>query len=209
MWENFDKHREENGKEWATCKYCKKKYRAESTRGTSNFHKHLKKCLPSRQVEAEQNPLIFVETGGSSTSVIQRNPVINQETTIINHRYSLDMVQLHSKVDVEDNVLAICRQEKEKLIKYFDSLSCLLSLTLELRSSNEKMLTNCCLTVHFIDNGWQLKKILTFKNLQYNCDMGTIHEFIKNVLVEWRINENVRFILLDITPPKHDWRIKR
>ena len=119
------------------------------------------------------------------------------------------MFELHSKDDVEANVLAICIQENGKLIKYFDSLSCLLSLTLELRSSNEKMLTNCCLTVHFIDNGWQLKKILTFKNLQYNCDMGTIHEFIKNVLVEWRINENVRFILLDITPPKHDWRIKR
>ncbi|KAJ6749551.1 hypothetical protein OIU85_000213 [Salix viminalis] len=113
------------------------------------------------------------------------------------------MFELHSKDDVEANVLAICRQEKEKLIKYFDSLSCLLSLTLELWSSNDRMMIYCCLTVHFIDDGWQLKKkILAFRKLRYNYDMGTVHEFIKSVLAEWRINKNVRFILLDITPPK-------
>ncbi|KAJ6749549.1 hypothetical protein OIU85_000211 [Salix viminalis] len=224
VWENFDEHRGENGEVWATCKHCEKKYRAESKRGTTNFHKHLRKCLPSRHDEAEQQPLIF-ETGGSSTSVIQRNYVINQErsrldieTMIINHGYPLDMVQheffeifvknlqpkfeLQSKVNVEANVLAIFRKEKEKLIKYFESLSCLLSLTLELWSSNEKMMT-CCMTVHFIDDGWQLKKkILAFRNLQYNYDMGTVHEFIKSVLAEWRINKKVHVILLDITPPK-------
>ncbi|KAJ6316890.1 hypothetical protein OIU78_020055 [Salix suchowensis] len=226
VWDKFDKRSAENGEVWATCKHCKKKYRAESTRGTSNLRKHLEKCSPSRQDEAEQNPLVLVETGGSSTSVIQRNSVINQERSrldiekmIINHGYPLDMVQheffeifvknlqpmfeLQSKVDVEANVLAICRQEKEKLIKYFDSLSCLLSLTLELWSSNDKMMTYCCLTVHFIDDGWQLKKkILAFRNLQYNYDMGSVHEFIKSVLAGWRINKNVHFILLDITPPK-------
>ncbi|KAJ6756577.1 ZINC FINGER BED DOMAIN-CONTAINING PROTEIN RICESLEEPER 1-LIKE ISOFORM X1 [Salix purpurea] len=113
------------------------------------------------------------------------------------------MFELHSKDDVEANVLAICRQEKEKLIKYFDSLSCLLSLTLELWSSNDRMMIYCCLTVYFIDDGWQLKKkILAFRNLRYNYDIGTVHEFIKSVLAEWRINKNVRFILLDITPSK-------
>ncbi|KAB5519246.1 hypothetical protein DKX38_023565 [Salix brachista] len=221
VWDKFDKNWGENGEVWATFKHCKNMYGAESKRGTSSLHKHLRKCLPSRQDE----PLIF-ETGDSSTSIIQRNSVKNQErsrldieTMIINHGYPLDMVQhecfeifvknlqpmfeLHSKDDVEANVLAICRQEKEKLTKYFDSLSCLLSLTLELWSSNDRMMTYCCLTVHFIDDGWQLKKkILAFRNLRYNYNMGTVHEFIKSVLAEWRINKNIRFILLDITPPK-------
>ncbi|KAJ6756582.1 ZINC FINGER BED DOMAIN-CONTAINING PROTEIN RICESLEEPER 1-LIKE ISOFORM X1 [Salix purpurea] len=202
VWDTFDKH-VKNGEKWATCKFCKMNYKAKSKNGTSNLLKHSRKCSRSRQDEAEQNPLILVETSGSSTSVIQRNSVINQETMIINHGYPLDMVQLHSKIDVEDNALAICRQEKEKLVKYFDSLFCFLSLTLELWSSNDKMMTYCCLTVHFIDDGWQLKKkILAFRNLRYNYDMGTVHEVIKSVLAEWRINKNVRFILLDITPPK-------
>ncbi|KAJ6749557.1 hypothetical protein OIU85_000219 [Salix viminalis] len=129
--------------------------------------------------------------GGSSTSVIQRNYPI---------------FEFHSKDDVEANVLAICRQEKEKLIKYFDSISCLLSLTLELWSSNDKMMTYCCLTLHFIDDGWHLKKkILAFRNIRYNYDRGTVLEFIKSVLAEWRINKNnknVHFIILDITSPK-------
>ncbi|KAJ6749560.1 hypothetical protein OIU85_000222 [Salix viminalis] len=226
VWEHFDEHRGENGEVWATCKHCKKKYKAESKKGTSNLLNHLKRCLSRKQDKAEQQPLILVETGDSSTSVIQRNSVINQErsrldivTMIINHGYPLDMVKheffeifvknlqpmfaLQSKVDVEANVLAICRQEKEKLIKYFDSLSCLLSLTLELWSSNDKMMTYCSLTMHFIDDGWQLKKkILAFRNLRYNYDTGTVHEFIKSVLAEWRINKNIHFILLDITPPK-------
>ncbi|XP_011041336.1 PREDICTED: zinc finger BED domain-containing protein RICESLEEPER 2-like isoform X3 [Populus euphratica] len=222
VWDGFVKHRGENGEEWATCRYCKKKYRAESTRGTSNFLKHLKKCSPSRQDEAGKQ--IVVETGDLSTSVIQRNFVINQERSrldiakmMIKHGYPLAMVQheffeifvknlqpvfkLYSKDEVTDDVLAICRQEKEKLINCFDKLSSLLSLTLELWSSTDKMMT-CCFTVHFIDDGWQLKKkILAFRNLRYNYDMGTVHEVFKSVLTEWSINKNVRFIVLDITPP--------
>jgi len=168
----------------------------------------------------------LVETGDLSTSVIQRNFVINQErsrldiaTMMIKHGYPLAMVQheffeifvknlqpvfkLYSKDVVEADVLAICRQEKEKLISFFDNLSCLLSLTLELRSSNDKMMNYCCFTVHFIDDGWQLKKkILAFRNLRYNYDMGTVHKVFNSVLTEWSINKNVRFIFLDVTPPK-------
>ncbi|XP_073261470.1 uncharacterized protein [Populus alba] len=208
VWDTFVKHTAENGEVWATCKHCKKKYRAESKRGTSNLHKHLKNCSPSRQDEAEQQ--ILVETGELSTSFIQGNFVIDQErsrldiaTMMIKHGYPLTMVQLYSKDVVEAYVLAICRQEKEKLINFFDKLSCLFSLKLELWSSNDKMMTYCCFTVHFIDDGWQLKKkILAFRNLRYNYDMGTVHEVFKSVLAEWSINKNVRFIFLDITPPK-------
>ncbi|KAG6743627.1 hypothetical protein POTOM_052327 [Populus tomentosa] len=207
VWDRFVKHQGENGEVWATCKHCKKKYRAESKRGTSNLHKHLKNCSPSRQDEAEKQ--ILVETGELSTSVIQGNFVIDQErsrdiaTMMIKHGYPLTMVQLYSKDVVEADVLAICRQEKEKLINCFDKLSCLFSLTLELWSSTDKMMTYCCFTVHFIDDGWQLKKkILAFRNLRYNYDIGTVHEVFKSVLAEWSINKNVRFIFLDITPPK-------
>ncbi|XP_011014362.1 PREDICTED: uncharacterized protein LOC105118171 [Populus euphratica] len=132
----------------------------------------------------------------------QERSRLNIATMMIKHGYPLTMVQLYSKDVVEADVLAICRQEKEKLINFFDKLSCLLSLTLELWSSNDKMMTYCCFTVHFIDDGWQLKKkILAFRNLRYNYDMGTVHEVFKSVLAEWSINKNVRFIFLDITPP--------
>ncbi|KAG6752129.1 hypothetical protein POTOM_044348 [Populus tomentosa] len=116
--------------------------------------------------------------------------------------YLQPLCELHSKDEVTDDVLTISRREKEKLINCFDKLSCLFSLSIDLGSSNDKMMTYCCFTVHFIDDGWQLKKkILAFRNLRYNYDMGTVHEVLKSVLTEWSINKNVRFIFLDITPP--------
>ncbi|KAJ6870269.1 hypothetical protein NC652_036023 [Populus alba x Populus x berolinensis] len=223
VWDNFVKHTAENGEVWATCKYCKKKYRAESKRGTSNFHKHLKNCSPSRQDEAEQQ--ILVGTRDLSTSTIQRNFVFDQERghldiarMMIKHGYPLDMVQheffetfvknlqpmfqLHSKDKVEADVLVIYRQEKEKLIRCFNNLSCLFCLTIELLSSDDRKMTYCCLTLHFIDDEWkQKKKILAFRNLQGNYDADTIQEIIRSVLIEWGIGKNLNFIWLNIAPP--------
>ncbi|KAJ6741250.1 DELLA PROTEIN RGA2-LIKE [Salix purpurea] len=43
VWKHFEEVRE-NGELWAICKSCSTRYRGESTRGTTNLHKHLKSC---------------------------------------------------------------------------------------------------------------------------------------------------------------------
>jgi len=43
VWQYFDEVTE-NGEIWAKCKSCSTRYRGESTRGTTNLHKHLKSC---------------------------------------------------------------------------------------------------------------------------------------------------------------------
>ncbi|KAF9663185.1 hypothetical protein SADUNF_Sadunf17G0012000 [Salix dunnii] len=43
VWQYFDEVRE-NGEVWAKCRNCCKKYRGESTRGTTNLRKHLRSC---------------------------------------------------------------------------------------------------------------------------------------------------------------------
>ncbi|KAJ6756575.1 BED FINGER-RELATED [Salix purpurea] len=225
VWEGFMKHEGKHGEAWAICKYCNKRYRAESTRGTSNLHKHLQKCLSKRQGGAEQQSSPLVESGDLITSSVQRNLVLDQEGSHLNiarmmikHGYPLDMVQheffrtfvenlqpmfkLHSKDMVEADVLVVYRQEKEKLIKCFDNLSCLFSLTIELLSSDDRNMTYCCLTLHFIDDEWeQKKKILAFRNLQGDYDADTIQEIIKSVIIEWSIGKNLHFIWLNIAPP--------
>ncbi|KAG5252620.1 zinc finger BED domain-containing protein [Salix suchowensis] len=224
VWEGFMKHEGKHGEAWAICKYCNKRYRAESTRGTSNLHKHLQKCLSKRQGGAEQQSSPLVESGDLITSSVQRNLVLDQEGSHLNiarmmikHGYPLDMVQheffrtfvenlqpmfkLHSKDMVEADVLVVYRQEKEKLIKCFDNLSCLFCLTVELLSSDDRNMTYCCLTLHFIDNEWeQKKKILAFRNLQGDYDADTIQEIIKSVIIEWSIGKNLHFIWLNIAP---------
>jgi hypothetical protein len=44
VWKWFDKVKEKNGVVWSICKGCQKKHPGESKRGTSNLHKHLKRC---------------------------------------------------------------------------------------------------------------------------------------------------------------------
>lgn len=43
VWKYFEEVRE-NGEVWAIYKSCSTRYRGESTRGTTNLHKHLKSC---------------------------------------------------------------------------------------------------------------------------------------------------------------------
>lgn len=68
------------------------------------------------------------------------------------------MFEFYSQDTVEVDVLAVYKEEKEKLSKSLDNLSRLFSLTIDLHSYEDRKVTYCCLTLHFIDDGWELKK---------------------------------------------------
>ena len=55
VWIDFYKLKDENGAEWAICKHCKRRYRGESTRGTTNLRKHLRICPEEKKREAVRN----------------------------------------------------------------------------------------------------------------------------------------------------------
>ncbi|KAJ6859936.1 hypothetical protein NC651_036302 [Populus alba x Populus x berolinensis] len=211
VWKHFDKVIEENGAVRAICKGCLKKYPGESTKGTSNLHKHLKSCSKKRQRDAKQHTL---------PSCLGGNFVFDQERSRLNFvrmimklGFPLDMVQneffktfvydlqpqfqLCSQDTVQADALSIYRQEKEKLVKYLDNLSSLFSITIDLQSYGDNKMT-CCLTMHFIDDGWRMnKKILAFRSIEHDY----MNEAVKDVLVEWNIKKKVRFMFAEIAPP--------
>ncbi|CAK7339927.1 unnamed protein product [Dovyalis caffra] len=49
----------------------------------------------------------------------------------------------------------------------------IVGLTIELLSSDDEKMTYGCLTLHFIDDGWEQKKILAFRNLSGNYNAET------------------------------------
>ncbi|KAG5227456.1 zinc finger BED domain-containing protein [Salix suchowensis] len=224
VWTAFDKV-QENDFVWAICRICKKRYPGESRKGTSNLHKHMRKCFSDRARDTGQQSSSFVERSNLMSSMIGSNCTFNQERSrmdiarmVIKHGYPLNIVEheffeifvsnlqpmfeFYSQDIVEGDVLAVYREEKEKLCKSLDNLSCLFSLTIDLQSYEDRKVTYCCLTLHFIDDGWQLKKkILAFKNLDYNCSTGNLYEVIKSVLLEWNIDKNVQFISTNLIPP--------
>ncbi|KAJ6865982.1 hypothetical protein NC652_037495 [Populus alba x Populus x berolinensis] len=105
--------------------------------------------------------------------------------------------QLCSQDTVQADALSIYRQEKEKLMKYIDNLSSLFSITIDLQSDGDNKMS-CCLTMHFIDDGWRMNnKILAFRSLEHDY----MNEAVKDVLVEWSIIKKVHFMFAEIAPP--------
>ncbi|KAJ6859919.1 hypothetical protein NC651_036289 [Populus alba x Populus x berolinensis] len=213
VWKHFDKDKDkENGAVWAICKGCQKKYPGESTKGTSNLHKHLKSCSKKRQGDAKQHTLPS-DLGGNFVFDQERSH-LNFVRMIMKLGFPLDKVQnefvktfvcdlqpkfqLCSQDTVQADALSIYRQEKEKLMKYLDNLSSLFSITIDLQSYGDNKMT-CCLTMHFIDDGWRMnKKILAFRRIEHAFYMI---EAVKHVLVEWNIIKKVQFMFAEIAPP--------
>ncbi|KAJ6865985.1 hypothetical protein NC652_037497 [Populus alba x Populus x berolinensis] len=212
VWKHFEKVKDkENDAVWAICKGCQKKYPGESTKGTSNLHKHLKSCSKKRQGDAKQHTLPS-DLGGNFMFDQERSR-LNFVRMIMKLGFPLDMVQneffkifvcdlqpkfqLCSQDTVQADALSIYRQEKEKLLKYLDNFSSLFSMTVDLLSlSDNKM--SCCLTMHFIDDGWRMnKKILAFRSIEHDY----MNEAVKDVLVEWNIIKKVHFMFAEIAPP--------
>ncbi|KAG6742429.1 hypothetical protein POTOM_053300 [Populus tomentosa] len=211
VWKHFDKVIEENGAVRAICKGCQKKYPGESTKGTSNLHKHLKSCSRKRQRDAKQHTLPS-DLGGNFVFDQERSR-LNFVRMIMKLGFPLDMIQneffktfvydlqpkfqLCSQDTVQADALSIYRQEKEKLMKYLDNLSSLFSLTIDLQSYGDNKMS-CCLTMHFIDDGWRMnKKILAFRMIEHDY----MNEAVKDVLVEWNIIKKVHFMFAEIAPP--------
>ena len=212
VWKHFDKVKDkENGAVWAICKGCQKKYPGESTKGTSNLHKHLKSCSKKGQRDAKQHTLPS-DLGGNFVFDQERSR-LNFVRMIMKLGFPLDMVQneffktfvcdlqpkfqLCSQDTVQADALSIYRQEKEKLMKYIDNLSSLFSITIDLQSYGDNKMS-CCLTMHFIDDGWRMnKKILAFRSIEHDC----MNEAVKDVLVEWNIIKKVHFMFAELAPP--------
>nr|XP_034887265.1 uncharacterized protein LOC118027876 [Populus alba] len=212
VWKHFNKVKDkENGAVWARCKGCQKKYPGKSTKGTSNLHKHFKSCSKKGQRDAKQHTLPS-DLGGNFVFDQERSR-LNFVRMIMKLGFPLDMVQneffktfvcdlqpkfqLCSQDSVQADALSIYRQEKEKLMKYLDNLSSLFSMTVDLRSYGDNKMS-CCLTMHFIDDGWRMnKKILAFRRIEHDY----MNEAVKDVLVEWNIIKKVQFMFAEIAPP--------
>jgi len=203
VWKWFDKVEEENGAVWAICKGFKNKYTGDSKKGTSNLHKHLKSCSKK---ETERCKTTYIALGGNFVFDQERS-CLNLARMTMKLGCPLDMVQnevfktfvcdlqlkfqLCSQDTVQADALSIYGQEKEKLMKYLDNLSSLFNLTIDLQSYGDNKMS-CCLSMHFIDDGWRMnKKILAFRNIEH----GYMNEAVKNVLVEWNINRKVHFLI--------------
>ncbi|KAK2642970.1 hypothetical protein Ddye_024733 [Dipteronia dyeriana] len=78
VWEAFTTNKSMDGKEWANCKHCSKKYARSSKKETSNLLKHMEKC-PSRKNDEDQEKHSDETTATITTPVVNDNKIASDK----------------------------------------------------------------------------------------------------------------------------------
>lgn len=108
------------------------------------------------------------------------------------------MFRLQSKEAMFSDILHVYNEERHKLLKCFDNLSCRFSLTISLWTHDDlEKTTYCCYTVQFIDDNWELKKkILGLRRFGNPFDKSFFYESLKKLLVEWKLDKKVCSLII-------------
>ncbi|KAG8377260.1 hypothetical protein BUALT_Bualt08G0009700 [Buddleja alternifolia] len=106
--------------------------------------------------------------------------------------------QLPCRNTIRSDVIDVYREEKVKVQNLLDGLSCKLSLTTDIWTSDHSRIAYCCLTAHFVDDEWELqKKILSFKKIPYPHDGDNLFNFMKENILEWNLDKKIFSVVVD------------
>ncbi|XP_010253170.1 PREDICTED: zinc finger BED domain-containing protein RICESLEEPER 2-like isoform X2 [Nelumbo nucifera] len=212
VWEHFKKVKLDSGEEKAVCKYCKKQYTGGTTKGTSHLLGHIPRC-PKMKENGTNEPMTLRLEGATSMLCLE-NSKFDQDRSqmdlarmIMKHGYPLDMVEheffqifvnnlqpsfrLVSKNTIRNDVMKVFSEERDRLYKYFDRLSCRISLNIDMWTSDQN-LGYYCLTAHFIDDGWGLKKkIIAFTAVECPHDGNTLYKIVMERLLSWNLDKKI------------------
>ena len=223
VWNDFNRIPVDGGHR-AICKHCGKDCPGSSKSGTTHLNNHLLRCPARKSGESYKEIISFNETDDlNNQTVINGNPVFDEERSgldmvrmIIKHGYPLNMVEdeyfknfvknlqprfkLHSQDTLKADILRVYREEKEKLCKHFDMLSCRFSLILNFWTCHRKKNKYCCFTLQFIEDGHgqkMKKKILALKNVEYDYTGRALFEIVRDLLLEWNIDKKLCSITVE------------
>ncbi|KAF3967981.1 hypothetical protein CMV_008075 [Castanea mollissima] len=221
IWNDFDRV-ETDGEHRAICKHCQRYFSGSSKSGTTHLKNHLKRCSAIKSEESCKEMISPSQTGDlKNPIVIDRNFVFDEEESsldvvrmIIKHGYPLNMIEherfsifvknlqprfkLPSRDTLKAGILRVYGEEKEKLRKYFEMLSCGFHLILNFLTCHDKKNRYCCFTLQFSEDGLKLKKkILALKSLENYYTGETLCEMVKGLLLEWKINKKLCSITVE------------
>ncbi|XVF37640.1 hypothetical protein REPUB_Repub20aG0027000 [Reevesia pubescens] len=211
VWEEFTKKEDDDGKEWAICAHCNRKFDGSSLKGTTHLRNHLKRCKIGAAKVRDQPG-----TGDSKnesfadgkSSFDQDSSSMDVARMILKHQYPLNVVEheffdillknlqpmfkLQSQEALSSDIVRVYKEEKGRLLEHFDKLSCRYNLTMSLWAHDIEKITYCCYSVQFIDEKWELKKkILALKIFGHEFDTRIFCESFKSLLVDWNFDNKV------------------
>ncbi|WOL01424.1 HAT family dimerization domain-containing protein [Canna indica] len=197
----------------ATCIYCKKIYACNaSSHGTTNLLKHLRTCEknPNREFDKKQKTIVLGKQceGDSETTVGMKLEEFNQEKPRFKlakmitvdelpfrfvenqgFRDFMSEAQPRFKIPSRITIARDCMElyeEKERLKSILSKNHQMVSLTTDTWTSIQNV-NYMCVTVHYVDDGWELnKKILSF-GLITDHKGETIGKALEKCLKDWGI----------------------
>ncbi|GLT50756.1 hypothetical protein SLA2020_242180 [Shorea laevis] len=211
VWNHYEKEEVVDGELLAKCKYCDFKTDGSSKKGTSHLRKHFenrhRKIKNGHQPSNLPSKNLEPQSAFKEKYVLDKGKIhLDMARVIIKYKLPLSIIhdehlknlfkmlspefEFQSKNDLEPLILHVYNEEKHKLCRYFDKLSCCFNLTINLWKDDAKGMVNCCLTAQFIDDSWELKKkVLTLERLEHDFDAASLCEIFKRVLLDWNIKE--------------------
>ncbi|WJZ89198.1 hypothetical protein VitviT2T_008430 [Vitis vinifera] len=175
VWNEFEKVIID-GQDYAICKHCKSKLKADSKNGTKHLHVHLDRCIKRRNVDIKQQFLTIERKGYGKVQIggFAFDQDISREKLarpIILHEYPLSIVdhadfrdfasslqplfKMISRNTIKDDIMKIYEFEKGKMSSYLEKLETRMTITIDMWTSNQKK-GYMAITVYYIDESWLL-----------------------------------------------------
>ena len=192
----------------------------DSSCGTSHLKKHIDNCIARRHRSGGQQVLQLAKNALDDKVKVQTFKFDQERSrmdlarAIIKHNYPFNIVEheyfeiflnnlepnfkLISRNTARADVISVYKEEKAKLYKYLDDFDGKISLTTDLWTSDHQNFAYACLTAHYVNEHWELKKkIIAFKSVPYPHDGETLFRFISDIILEWNIDKKLTSVVVD------------
>ncbi|WKA04800.1 hypothetical protein VitviT2T_022805 [Vitis vinifera] len=217
VWNDFDKIIED-GQDYAICKHCKGKLKADSKNGTKHLHVHIDRCMKRRNVDIRQQLLAVERKGHGKVQIggFTFDQEISREKlarAIILHEYPLSIVdhlgfrefatslqplfKMDSRNTIKGDIMKIYEVEKDKMISYLEKLQSRVAITTDMWTSNQKK-GYMAITVHYIDESWLLHHhIIRFVYVPPPHTKEVLSDVLMDFLLDWNMDRKVSTVTVD------------
>uniref|UniRef100_A0A7N1A956 Uncharacterized protein n=1 Tax=Kalanchoe fedtschenkoi TaxID=63787 RepID=A0A7N1A956_KALFE len=171
--------------------------------GTSHLKKHLAKCMEKYGIimnVIDEQPFVFD----------QEKSINDFATTVIKHSYCFNMIErnsfeifynglkpnfkLISRNTLRSDTQLIHQKKKERMHDYLDSISSRVQLTTDIWTTRHQCIGCNCITAHFVDDDWILKKkIISFQHIEYSHDDLALNKALRDSFLDWTIDRKLFF----------------
>ncbi|WKA12252.1 hypothetical protein VitviT2T_029663 [Vitis vinifera] len=217
VWNDFDKIIED-GQDYAICKHCKGKLKADSKNETKHLHVHIDRCMKRRNVDIRQQFLAIERKGHGKVQIggFTFDQEISREKlarAIILHEYPLSIVdhlgfrefatslqplfKMVSRNTIKGDIMKIYEVEKDKMISYLEKLQSRVAITTDMWTSNQKK-GYMAITVHYIDESWLLHHhIVRFVYVPPPHTKEVLSDVLMDFLLDWNMDRKVSTVTVD------------